>query len=101
MSMAREARPRRAPLHHEPWHPAAWQPADAAAIQALAAGTAGAAQQQRALAWIINGAAQTYDEPFVPGSDDVRCYLLGRRSVGQQVVKLMKVKLGGAAKEQA
>lgn len=89
------------PKPWQPWHPAAWSERDAAAIQALAAGTANEGQQQRALAWIINNAAQTYDEPFVPGSDDIRCYLLGRRSVGQQIVKLMKVKLGKLQKEQA
>lgn len=62
------------------------------AIQALAQGDASKAEQQRALDWIINKACGTYDEPFRPDSADTVNYLLGRRSVGLAIVKLMKLK---------
>ena len=75
----------------EPWHPADWDPADATALQALERGEADAEQQRRALRWIVNAAAMTYDEPFVPGKPDVSDYLAGRMSVGRQIVKLLKV----------
>lgn len=78
----------------EIWHPPPYYLDDIRAIQALASGSASAAEQKRALDWIINVAAQTYDEPFVPGQEDVRAYMLGRRSVGLAIVKLIKLKPG-------
>ena len=47
--------------------------------------------QQRALQWIIEQAAAVYDEPFRPGSTDTVAYMLGRRSVGLAIIKLMKL----------
>jgi hypothetical protein len=76
----------------EAWHPPPYEKADIRAIQALANGTATAQDQQRALDWIVNTAAATYDEPFRPGSRDVVDYMLGRRSVGLAIVKLLKLK---------
>ena len=76
----------------EIWHPAAYGLEDIRAVQAVAAGTASPDEQKRALDWIVTSAAQTYEEPFVPGRDDVRSYVLGRRSVGLAIVKLMKLK---------
>jgi hypothetical protein len=82
--------PRRRP--REIWHPPQYGIEDIRAVQAVAAGTASAVEQKRALDWIVNIAAQTYEEPFVPGQDDVRAYVLGRRSVGLAIVKLIKLK---------
>lgn len=76
----------------ELWHPPPYSKEDIRAIQAVAQGNASEAEQMRALDWIINTAAATYDEPFRPGHPDVRDYMLGRRSVGLAVVKLMKLK---------
>lgn len=84
----------------EPWHPPAYDKQDVRAIQALAEYAAGAgeapspAECRRALDWIINTACGTYDEPFRPGDGSVRDYLLGRRSVGLAIVKLMKLRPG-------
>lgn len=74
------------------WHPPAYGMEDIRAVQAVAAGTASAAEQKQALDWIVTVAAQTYEEPFVPGQDDVRAYVLGRRSVGLAIVKLIRLK---------
>ena len=71
--------------------PAPWTDADAYAIKALQTGTANASQQQRALAWIVNGAAQTYDVSFSPESDRETSFAEGRRYVGLQIVKLIKL----------
>jgi len=76
----------------EIWHPPPYGIEDIRAVQAVAAGNASALEQKRALDWIVNTAAQTYEEPFVPGQDDVRSYVLGRRSVGLAIVKLIKLK---------
>ena len=76
----------------EPWYPPEYEKADIRAIQALARGDATESDQRRALNWIINVAAATYDEPFRPGQSDVVDYMLGRRSVGLAIVKLMKLK---------
>ena len=80
-------RPRR-----EFWHPPEYEKEDVRAIQALAEGTATEQDQRTALNWIINVAASTYDEPFRPGIPDAVNYMLGRRSVGLAIIKLMKLK---------
>lgn len=69
--------------------------ADAAAIQALAAGSATADQQVRALNWIVYFAAATYDMSFRPdglGGDRATAFAEGRRFVGLEIVKLTKIK---------
>jgi hypothetical protein len=84
----------------EPWHPAGWDIADAAAIQALARGDASPDMQRRALRWVIEAASMTYDQTFVPGQADVSAFLEGRRSVGNQLVKLLKVNLASVKDKQ-
>jgi Isopeptidase T len=91
----------------EAWHPPSYEQADIRAIQSLALYAQGAERPwepgeeppaptpsdvKRALDWIINHAAGTYDEPFEAGRPDVVAYLLGRRSVGLAIVKLTKLK---------
>jgi hypothetical protein len=76
------------------WRPADYEDADIYAIRALAAGNANESQQKRALDWIINKAAMTYDQPFRPGGlEGARetDFAAGRMFVGQQVVKLTKI----------
>lgn len=75
-----------------PHGPAAYEIEDVDAVKAVAAGNASPAQQKRAMDWIIQRAAMTYDETFVAGSADVTAFLAGRRSVGLQIVKLINVK---------
>ncbi len=93
----------------ERWHPPSfdkdgkgfpntYDKADIRAIQSLVvyAATGGdppsASEVKRALDWIIEKACLTFDEPFEAGRPDVRDYLLGRRSVGLALIKLMKLK---------
>jgi hypothetical protein len=83
----------------EPWHPPQYDKADVGAIQALARGEAQPHQQKRVLDWIVNTAAQTYDEPYRPDSPDMVSYLLGRRSVGLAIVKLMKLNIAKVFKD--
>lgn len=82
---------------HAPWKPPSYEPADVAALQALARGAATPDQQKRALAWIIEKGAATYDFPYRPGGSDGdrdSCIALGRMHVGQQIVRLLKLKIG-------
>lgn len=96
------------------WHPAAYEKPDAVAMQALARYAQAAVvplqpgeqlvppspdQMKRALDWIILAACATYDEPFLPGQEDVRNYMLGRRSVGLAIIKLMKLDIGAVFKD--
>lgn len=94
----------------EIWHPAEHEPDDIRAIQALALYALGAErpwpegvepppppspqQVKRALDWIVHQAAQTYDNGFRPDDPHGRlaAFIDGRRSVGQQIVKLMKLR---------
>jgi len=77
-----------------PWTPPGYDVVDVQAIQALVRGDATADQQQRALRWIIEQAAGTYDQSFWPGGEDGRRntdFAEGRRFVGNQIVKLTKL----------
>jgi len=82
----------------DPWFPPEWDIADAAAIQALDAGTATPEQQQRALSWIVHGAAGTYDLEYRTEPRD-HAFASGRRFVGLQLVKLIKINLGKLKQE--
>lgn len=64
---------------------------DALAVQAVALGTANDAQQKRALKWIIEDAARTYDESFIPGDMHGTNFSEGRRFVGLRIVRLLKM----------
>ena len=77
----------------ERWLPAEWEKFDAACIQALARGEADSRQQQHALKVIVEQLAGTYEHTFVPRETETTMYLEGRRSVGLQIVKLVKVDL--------
>lgn len=62
-----------------------------ASMQALARGEASPHQQQAALKWIIEQAAATYDLSFSPDSDRGTSFAEGRRFVGLQIVKMLKL----------
>lgn len=79
---------------NNPWIPPQWDEADAVALQALCSGTANEGQQQRAISWIINTACATYDLPYRPESARDTDFALGKQFVGQQIVKLTKIKIG-------
>jgi len=78
-----------------PWLPAPYVLADASALQAIERGEADAEQQKRAMRWIIEAAADTYGMSFRPGLEGARDtdFAEGRRFVGQQVVKMIKLNL--------
>lgn len=67
------------------------------AIQALARGIASGEQQRRAIAWIIERASGTYEMSYRPGGsegDRDTVFAEGRRFVGNQIVKMTKLKTG-------
>lgn len=74
--------------------------ADATALQALAAGTADADQQRRALTWIVENAAAMYEWPYKeqPRETDIA---LGRQLVGQSIVGLLKLNLADLRRQNA
>lgn len=73
-----------------PHMPADYTLADITALQALSNGTADEVQQKRALDWMIQQAAGTYDFHYYP-TDRETAFALGRSFVGQQIVKLLKI----------
>lgn len=79
-----------------PWLPPPYERAEVVAFQALAAGTADAAQQQRVLKWLLERACGAYEMTFYPGPDGARNsdFAQGRRFVGLQVVKLLHLNPG-------
>ena len=77
--------------------PAEWDLADASAVQQLAAGTANADQQRRALNWIVYRAAGTDDVEYRPDARD-HAFASGRRFVGLQIRKLMAINVGALHK---
>lgn len=87
---------RQAVGQHAPWLPATWAPADAGALQALVRGDCPPHLQQRAVAFIVNDLCGTYDQPYRPGgheSERDTTFALGKMWVGQQIVRLIKVKI--------
>lgn len=91
--------PAEAVAEHAPWRPPSYEDHEAAALQALERGTATMAQQKMALNWIIFKAAGTYDLPYRPGGlegERDTLFALGRMMVGQQIVKLLRIRLGAA-----
>lgn len=81
------------PDDHAPWKPAKYELPDATSIQALAKGEANPDQQMRVLKWIIESAAGTYEPSYRPGQEGDRdtSFAEGRRFVGLQIVKLLKL----------
>ena len=82
--------------------PPTCEPADAGAIQAMARGTATGEQQKRALAWIIERAAATYETSYRKGGpegDRETVFAEGRRFVGNLIVGVVKLKLGQPRRE--
>ena len=73
--------------------------ADATALQALEAGTANEHQQQRALAWIINNAACTYEVAWEPENERASSFESGRRFVGLEIIKMLKLNTRVLTKE--
>lgn len=76
--------------------PYAW--ADAAALQALAAGTANDGQQKRALDWILRGACALPSWAYSPDERETSV-ALGRQFVGQQIMGLLKVNLSAVRRK--
>lgn len=74
-----------------PWHPAIYDEAITGAIKSLNAGTANAGQQQRALKWIIEVLCGTYDLSYRPESDRDTAFAEGKRFVGSQLIKQLKL----------
>ena len=74
-----------------PWLPAEYEVADVASIKALVAGTATEHQQKRALNWIIEHVCKTYDMSYFPASDRDTAFAEGKRFVGNQIVKMIKL----------
>lgn len=81
-----------------PYTPPAWDLPDASALQALARGEATPEQQQRALNWVINAACGTYDLEYRE-EPRAHAFVSGRRFVGLEIVKLLKVNIGALSKK--
>lgn len=80
----------------EPWRPADYEVADVAAIQAVANGRASEDQQCRAMRYIIETVCGTYDASFRPdamGGERATAFAEGKRNVGLQLVKLVRISL--------
>lgn len=80
--------------------PATFTSTDAAALQAVAAGTANDGQQKRAIDWILKSACGL---PVWPYRADERetCVALGRQFVGQQIMGVLKVNISTLKKRES
>lgn len=61
------------------------------AIRALEEGTADSVTQRTALSAILKKLCRTYDCHFVPESERETSFLEGRASVGQQIMKVLRL----------
>lgn len=69
--------------------PAPYEDDDVYALQAVVNDPNG----KKALDWIINHAAGTYETSAVPGDPHMTYFNEGRRSVGRQIVYLLKLNM--------
>jgi hypothetical protein len=74
-----------------------WTDADAGAIQALARGDASPEQQKRALQWIVEVGAMTYQDTQMDSDRDT-AFANGRRFVGLRIISLTKISLNALRK---
>lgn len=86
-------------VENAPYFPPVYDMADAAAIKALAAGTATEDQQRRALKWMVEKACCTYDVSYRPSGDRDTAFAEGRRFVGIQIVKMVNLDMSIFKKE--
>lgn len=79
-----------------PWEPPKVDQSIIVAVQALAAGTADAAQQQGVLRFIKNGLCQYRASPHFPGEDGARtsAFAAGKAWIGIQLELIENTKLG-------
>lgn len=77
-----------------PWQPAPYDETITSAIKALSSGTANEGQQQRALKWIVEVLCGTYDMSYRSQSDRDTTFAEGKRFVGNQIVKQLKLTTG-------
>lgn len=84
----------------QPWHPAPYDEDIVNALQAVANGVAVAGQQTLALKWIVETACGTYDETYFADSERNTAYAQGKRHVGLQIVKMVKVQPDSLRKRQ-
>ncbi len=80
------------------YDPVDYEPADVRAIQLLAQGECPPELQKRALKWIIEVAAATYDQSYMGNANDT-IFREGRRFVGNSVVKMLKLKASALTNE--
>lgn len=92
---AEQPRPRARPTaKREPWHPTSdYDAGDVGALQALRRGDARPDQQQKALQFIVEKIAMAHDQSFVPGQPDVTAFIEGRRSVANQINKMLGINI--------
>lgn len=81
------------PRAHDPWMPPEYHLADVSALQALQRGEADPDQQKRALKYLIEAVCATYDLSYRPSSTRDTDFAEGRRFVGLQIVKLLKINI--------
>lgn len=74
-----------------PWLPAKYDEKVTNALKGLNAGVASAGQQQMALQWIIETLCGTYDMSYRPDSDRDTVFAEGKRFVGMQIIKQLKL----------
>jgi len=87
------------PDKNSPVLPAEYELADISAFQALERGDASPDMQQRALKWLIEMAG-TYDLSYRPDSNTETTFAEGKRYVGMQVVKLLKINVNTLRSEE-
>lgn len=81
-----------------PFLPADYHLADLTAVQAIAAGTATADQQRRALKWIVEQVCDTYGLGWHPDGGHASSFVAGRRFAGLQIVKAANVNVSALRK---
>jgi len=92
--MAKKSATQRDKTPNSPWEHCPWEEADAYAIQALFRGDATDVQQRRAMNFIVNSLCALPHLAFDPKNQRNTDFALGKQSVGHEIIRLMRLKIG-------
>lgn len=82
------------PKQYKPYHPPEYDKTVVIAFQMLQKGEAAPHQQQLVLDYVINNIAHTYDMSYFPESQRDTDFAEGKRFVGNEIIKMLKLKVG-------
>lgn len=87
------------PKQYRPFHPPKYDKQVVIAFQMVHEGKGSPGQQQMVIDYVINEICRTYDMSYFPDNQRDTDFAEGKRFVGNEVIKLLKLKVGRLEEE--